>query len=145
MENFTTKKNLVSIIGVCLISLGISFFTCKSLIPKPVEQPKFVQIDLVKISSDYMQKAILLVAQINDNVQLTPDQKLNKAQEIMKVVGSSLDSLVNDYSSAHHVVVLQKQMIASDEGFKLADITAEIESQIDTRIDPNKLHDAASK
>ena len=110
-----------------------------------VIQQKFVQVDLVKISSDYMQKSILLVAQVNQNIQLTPDQKLAKSQDIMKIVGTSLDSILDDYSKVNKVVVLQKQMIASDSGLPIFDITNDIESQIDSRINPDQLHAAAAK
>ncbi len=142
-----TNSNLIKVVGnVILIILVCSLYNLATNFKKnKVETPQFkvVQVDLVKISSDYMQKAILLVAKVNDNAQLTPDQKMAKSQSIMKIVGNSLDSLLNDYSASHQVVILQKQMIASDMGYPIADITTEIESQIDSRISPEALHNAA--
>lgn len=145
------KKDYLYFIGIvllvimCVVMISTVLYH-KIFVREPdVIQQKFVQVDLVKISSDYMQKSILLVAQVNQNIQLTPDQKLAKSQDIMKIVGTSLDSILDDYSKVNKVVVLQKQMIASDSGLPIFDITNDIESQIDSRINPDQLHAAAAK
>ena len=132
---------LILLIMILIVSWGFNKYQNRH---KP-EELKLVQVDLVKISSDYMQKAVLLVASANQNNNLTQDQKMEKAQNIMKVVGMSIDSIINEYSTTNKVVVLQKQMIASDAGRPLYDITNEVESQIDTRINPSDLHDAVSR
>lgn len=138
--NFGLK--IMSLVLIILVSSwGFTWY----YLNKSGDPIQFVQIDLVKISSDYMQKSILLVASVNSNSSLTPDQKLAKAQNIMKVVGNSIDEIVNEYSKANKVVVIQKQMIASDAGYQLTDITDQVESQIDSKINPNDLHNAVTK
>jgi hypothetical protein len=66
-----------------------------------------------------------------------------KAQNIMKIVGSSVESLLDEYSRVNHVLIVQKQMLASDAGNPLVDITEKIEAQIDGKLNQQNLLNAA--
>lgn len=102
-----------------------------------------VQVDLIQINNDYMGKATKLVLEVNS--QATSQEKIIKAQNVMKVVGASIESLLDEYSKKRHVVIIQKQMIASDAGYPLLDITNEIEAKIDSKLNQQNLFNAAKQ
>jgi hypothetical protein len=100
-----------------------------------------VQVDLIQIDNDYMAKATKLVLDINS--QATADEKMAKAQKVMMVVGKSIEELLDEYSKKNHVAIIQKQMIASEAGYPILDITTEIEGEIDGKLSQQNLQDAA--
>ena len=87
-----------------------------------------------------MGKALNLVTQVNANVQLSDAQRMQKAQNILKVVGGSVEQLANDYAFNNNVIVIQRQVVMSGS---IPDITAQIESNIDDRLVHNDLVNAA--
>lgn len=131
----TKNKILTFVLAAFLVvALGCGLF---SLFLKP---KGFVTIDLLKINGDYMGKALNLVTQVNANVQLSDAQRMQKAQNILKVVGGSVEELTNDYALNNNVIVIQKQVVMSGN---IPDITAQIESNIDEKLARDDLINAA--
>jgi hypothetical protein len=131
------KNNKNILIFACSVLLAVVFGCGLSSLLKP---KNFVTIDLLKINSDYMGKALNLVTQVNANVQLSDAQRMQKAQNILKVVGGSVEQLANDYALNNNVIVIQKQVAMSGN---IPDITAQIESNIDEKLARDDLINAA--
>jgi hypothetical protein len=66
--------------------------------------------------------------------KLNSEQKLEQSKIIIRLAATNLQNILNQYSNNNKVIILQKQMIASDIGTPLLDITNEIENQINQQI-----------
>lgn len=133
-KRFKVISVLLVLVLVILVILSIDVL-------KSNHNKKMVKVDIVKINNDYMGKALMLITGYNTN--LSQDQKLAKAQVVMKIVGTSVENLLNDYSKKHNVLIVQSQAIASDSNAPLLDITQEIEKSINKTLDKNKLDEIA--
>lgn len=147
LKKFIIQKinldNFIKLLSLSILIIAIVWGYSKYILLPNDNNSRFVQIDLIKITNDYTSKAISLVMQLNQNV--TPEQKRAKAQRIMQIVGSSLEQLMNEYSVSNHVIILQKQMIASDAGSPLLDITEQIENKIDSKLSKDQIINAAQQ
>jgi hypothetical protein len=131
--------------GVILITGLISFGTVKLYQPKQ-DTPKLVKVNILKINQDYTTKAVNLVLNLNqNNANITQEQRNSKAQAVMRIVGQSTQETMDDYSLKNKVVIIQAQALGSDAYAPLPDITNEIESQIDARINKDNLYNAAQQ
>lgn len=138
IKELLSIDNLIKLFGLILLVMVIVCGYSKVISNK---NNQMVQVDLLKITNDYMAKATSLVLQVDPNV--SEQNKMAKAQNIMKIVGSSVESLLDEYSRVNHVLIVQKQMLASDAGSPLIDITEKIEAQIDGKLNQQNLLNAA--
>ena len=141
IQNELSSDNLIKLL--CLILFIMVLVWGYSKIIYANGNSKLVQIDLMKINNDYLGKATKLVVTVDPN--LSEQERSIKAQNIMKIVGSSLENLVDEYSQKNKVIIVQKQMIVSDKGNQIKDITNEIETKIDSRINQKNLFDATKQ
>ncbi len=146
--SFLDKIELNTILksfGLVLVAGAISFGTVKLYQPKQ-DTPKLVKVNILKINQDYTTKAVNLVLNLNQsNVDITQEQRNSKAQAVMRIVGQSTQETMDDYSLKNKVIIIQAQALGSDAYTPLPDITNEIESQIDARINKDNLYNAAKQ
>lgn len=139
IQNELSSDNLIKLLCLILFIMVLVWGYSKIMYTNDGSS-KLVQIDLIKINNDYLGKATKLVVAVDPN--LSEQERSVKAQNIMKIVGGSLENLVDEYSQKNKVIIVQKQMIVSDKGNQIKDITNEIEAKIDSRINQKNLLDA---
>lgn len=96
---------------------------------------KFVQINILKITNDFTQNAISIVAKNNN---LTQADKMAQAKSLIANVAQLLSQELTDYSKKNNVVILQSQSIATDSGEQIKDITSTVENDIIYKISKDK-------
>lgn len=138
-------NTILKAFGLVLVTGLISFGTVKLYQPKE-DTPKLVKVNILKINQDYTTKAVNLVLNLNQsNANITQEQRNSKAQAVMRIVGQSTQETMDDYSLKNKVIIVQAQALGSDAYTPLPDITNEIESQIDARINKDNLYNAAKQ
>lgn len=127
MTEFLEKiKNILFLILLNVVICAIFLHITR------VKEVRYVKVDLLQISNEYTQKAVLMVTKNTSG--LTREEKMANAKTLISRVATILTTTLETYSKKNHVVILQDQAIATDIGYPIQDITKDIEKDIDKQL-----------